>query len=357
MERVEVLRGPQGTLYGKNATGGVVNFVTRKPDFDSYNGFLDVEAGDNAHRRVKGALNIPVADNFALRVAAFKLDRDGYIENTAYKQRGLDGRLIPNINDDIDGRNIFSGRVTANWDINDNMNLWVQYSMFNEDDDRARITNQVCTRGPLPTYGCLADSKDFDTPHLTATFDTLVGALYGLGDLGNPDITGVYNWPKPSDVGFRKMHTDFEPKYEYEEDLVTFGFTWELDNMTFGLVGGLPGVGRAVPAGLQHGRGSGIAAQQSTVRRRAVSGVQPGGPGPVMTGGQDPATCATARPERSAFADRMLSPGPCTYGVFTNRFTFDQADSTGDYYNGGGQDSVELRRPVQLPRRRSVLRR
>ena len=58
--RVEVLRGPQGTLFGRNATGGVVNIVTQMPEYGSFGGFLDLEVGDYNHARVKGALNIPM---------------------------------------------------------------------------------------------------------------------------------------------------------------------------------------------------------------------------------------------------------------------------------------------------------
>ena len=51
MERVEVLRGPQGTLYGKSATGGAVNLVTRMPNFEGIGGFLDLEAADYGNTR------------------------------------------------------------------------------------------------------------------------------------------------------------------------------------------------------------------------------------------------------------------------------------------------------------------
>jgi len=158
LERVEVLRGPQGTLFGRNATGGAVNMVTKMPDFESWNGNWDVETGDYSHRRIKGALNIPVTDNFAIRMAGMALERDGYIENTAYKQRGdcvipgttlveaygpsannpnvpnsaniQSGNINPNvtqpcsianIDDDIDGRDITTYRITAAWQILDNM--------------------------------------------------------------------------------------------------------------------------------------------------------------------------------------------------------------------------------------------
>ena len=67
--RVEVLRGPQGTLFGRNATGGVVNIVTQMPEYGSFGGFLDLEAGDYNHSRIKGALNIPMGDNMGLRLS------------------------------------------------------------------------------------------------------------------------------------------------------------------------------------------------------------------------------------------------------------------------------------------------
>src|SRR5580765_2985324 len=80
MERVEVLRGPQGTLYGRNATGGVIDMVTAKPNTDGVAGDVDVEYGSYNDQRYKGALNIPLGDSFAIRAAGMKLKRDGYIE-------------------------------------------------------------------------------------------------------------------------------------------------------------------------------------------------------------------------------------------------------------------------------------
>ena len=61
VERVEVLRGPQGTLFGKNSVGGAIRYVTRKPDFDSVNGYVKVAAGDYDRAEIKGALNMPLS--------------------------------------------------------------------------------------------------------------------------------------------------------------------------------------------------------------------------------------------------------------------------------------------------------
>src|SRR3546814_11427385 len=60
MERVEVLRGPQGTLYGRNATGGVVNLITAKPDFGGFEGNIKGEVGNYNSRRLLAMLNVPL---------------------------------------------------------------------------------------------------------------------------------------------------------------------------------------------------------------------------------------------------------------------------------------------------------
>ncbi len=80
VERVEVLRGPQGTLYGRNATGGVVNLITAKP-IDDFEALIRGEVGNYNARKVRGMINIPLGDMFAVRAAGAMLTRDGYGEN------------------------------------------------------------------------------------------------------------------------------------------------------------------------------------------------------------------------------------------------------------------------------------
>lgn len=241
VERVEMLRGPQGTLYGRNATGGAINMVTKMPDFDALDGFIDVEAGDYDHVRVKGAINIPLSGTMSVRVAGFNLERDGYIENVAADSRStIDGSALPFIDDDIDGRDIQSYRATYSWDFSDNGNVWVQYSYFDEDDDRARITNQICEQSDLPALGCEPNSVGFDSPHLTATTGGLFFALNGLGTIplgatGNDGFVS-YDHPQP-DLDIREMFTDFEPIFQYEEDIWSFGADYEFDNYNVAVLG------------------------------------------------------------------------------------------------------------------------
>ena len=64
VERVEVLRGPQGTLYGRNATGGVVNLITAKP-IDEFEAMIRGEIGNYSSRKVRGMVNLPLNDTFS----------------------------------------------------------------------------------------------------------------------------------------------------------------------------------------------------------------------------------------------------------------------------------------------------
>ena len=238
MERVEILRGPQGTLYGRNATGGAINFVTALPDLEETEGFVDFEAGDYSHRRVKAVLNIPLGETAGLRLGGFKLDRDGYIDNVAYGQTDANGNTIQGIDDDIDGRDVTALRATFRWQPTERADFWVQYNRFREDDDRARITNQVCVRNTLPTTGCVPDEFGFEKPHLGATtggiFAALAGALPPGVDGSNP---AMYAFPRPALDGFREMHTDYEPVFDDEEDLWTAGLSYEFDSFNVNLSG------------------------------------------------------------------------------------------------------------------------
>ena len=238
MLRVEVLRGPQGTLYGRNATGGSVNFVTAPAEFGKVAGFLDLESGDYRHLRVKGAVNIPFGERLALRVAGYSLARDGFIENLAYGQTDARDRTLPGIDKDIDGRDISGIRVTLNWDLTDRAAAWVMFSRLAEDDDRARISSQVCKRSALPVTGCEPDEFGWEPPHLGATtfgiFAGAAGAMPFGVDGADPSL---YDFPRPEITGFRQMHTDFEPVYQSDEDLLAFGFTYEFDRFDFTLIG------------------------------------------------------------------------------------------------------------------------
>jgi iron complex outermembrane receptor protein len=80
LQNVQVLKGPQGTLFGRNTTGGAILFVPQKPKAE-FGGYLEGSIGNYDMRRLQGALNLPVGDSVRLRVAGDWQKRDGYLRN------------------------------------------------------------------------------------------------------------------------------------------------------------------------------------------------------------------------------------------------------------------------------------
>jgi outer membrane receptor protein involved in Fe transport len=137
VSQVEVLRGPQGTLYGRNATSGVVNLISAKPT-DHYEAMASVDVGNYNNRRLEGMLNIPVyEDKIAFRAAGEWTKRDGYSFNEAT------GRAI-------DGRDLWSGRLSLQIKPIDRVTANFVYEHFDENDDRERSTKQLCQKDTAP---------------------------------------------------------------------------------------------------------------------------------------------------------------------------------------------------------------
>ena len=91
IDRVEVLRGPQGTLFGRNSTVGTVNIISAKPQFDAFSGKVDAEIGRFNQQSIKAVLNVPLSDTFALRASAFFEEQDsnmtGFYDPNQWDQR------------------------------------------------------------------------------------------------------------------------------------------------------------------------------------------------------------------------------------------------------------------------------
>ncbi len=175
VSNVEVLRGPQGTLYGRNATAGVVNLSSAKPT-DQYEAMASLDVGNYNNRRIEGMLNIPiVGDKLDLRLAGEWTKRDGYAFNEQTDHS-------------IDGRDLWSGRVSLLVHPIENLSATFVWEHFSEDDDRARSTKQLCTRDNPPSVvdgpaGPLAPPA-FDAGYLTQ--GCAPGPLYGPAAFQTP---------------------------------------------------------------------------------------------------------------------------------------------------------------------------
>ena len=212
LERIEVLRGPQGTLFGRNATSGVVNFIPNRPDLKGFHASAEAEYGNFNSIKGKGMVNFALGDKIGVRVAGFYLNRDGYTKNV------FDGKQF-------DGRDMYSVRGSLRFEPTDSTTIDLLASYFHEKDNRLRIQKQQCQRDPTGVLGCLANRRDFGTLNANSTFVGVltsaeflrvngIPAAFALGSLYGPDAyTGSVN---PANV--RQVSTDFAPTYETNEE-------------------------------------------------------------------------------------------------------------------------------------------
>ncbi len=135
--QVEVLRGPQGTLYGRNATAGVVNLISAKPT-DQFEAMASGELGNYHQKRFEAMINIPLVDDrLDVRLAGEWTKRQGYSFNETTDQR-------------TDGRDLWSGRLSIGWKPFEKLQTNFIWEHFSEDDDRIRSSKQLCKRAPIP---------------------------------------------------------------------------------------------------------------------------------------------------------------------------------------------------------------
>jgi iron complex outermembrane recepter protein len=116
LERVEVLRGPQGTLYGANTMGGLIKYVTKDPSIEGYSGHVEtglrtVENGADPGFNIRGSANIPLSNTVAIRVSGFERQDPGYINNTRLNREGVK---------EVSAR---GARLAALWRPSDSMSL------------------------------------------------------------------------------------------------------------------------------------------------------------------------------------------------------------------------------------------
>ncbi len=136
LQRIEILRGPQGTLYGRNTTGGAINLVTKKPTTEGIEFKQKFTAGNRNLFTSKSTLNLPLSDTIAVKLAAMRTMQDGHIENT-----GPGG--------DFGDRDVEGYRVDLRWDITDSLAMDFAYDKSDFDYYNTQYQH-VRPRTPIP---------------------------------------------------------------------------------------------------------------------------------------------------------------------------------------------------------------
>ena len=138
LERIEVLRGPQGTLFGQNSTGGAINVITAAPSTDSAFGSADLTLGDYGLTKMRASYNMPLGDSIAVRGSIITNKRDGFTQNLSNGQ-------------DLDDADSMSARLRIKYEPSDTFraNFMAQY--FDEDRNGA-AQKGIIDPTPNPRY-------------------------------------------------------------------------------------------------------------------------------------------------------------------------------------------------------------
>ena len=217
MQRIEVLRGPQGTLYGRNTTGGAINFITRKPGSE-FGGEASVQVGNFSNRRIGAAVDVPLGDKVAVRLAGYNLDRDGYTKNIS-------------TGNDVDGRDQWGVRGTVTFDLGENTDLTLVASRFEEDSTRAREGKRLCKANAV--LGCDPRFLGFDSPDANTTILQTLSRIFTPFPVGGNIYAGA---PNPTDL--RKIAADTDPSYELKQSTLSFDFEHDFGSITLSAIGG-----------------------------------------------------------------------------------------------------------------------
>jgi iron complex outermembrane receptor protein len=191
LQRVEVLRGPQGTLYGASSLGGLLKFVTRDPSTDDLGGQLqanssDVVNGDDLGYSVRGSVNVPLLrETFAVRASGFFRRDPGYIDNVQTGERSINSA-------DANG-----GRLTALWRLSDEWSVKVSALIQEIDGDGAASVD--------PTLGDLRQSRLRDSgwyERKAELYSATVAGKLGAGELTSITGYGVNSFSDSFDLSF-----------------------------------------------------------------------------------------------------------------------------------------------------------
>ena len=211
VSRIEVLRGPQGTLYGRNTFGGTINIITNQPEFDSAYGRVSALYGDYDRVRLEGTLNVPLSDNFAFRLAVMDDQHDGYIKNT----------FQPGTGDDLNDEDITFVRASFRWAPTDSLDLTLRHTI----SDRSTNGNAIWGYQQIGGHvgGTYLPGHQYAPGDASANFDQgpweVSRNLPQNADIESSGTTLTASWDAgPVIVKAIGNITDFEGQQNYDPD-------------------------------------------------------------------------------------------------------------------------------------------
>jgi iron complex outermembrane receptor protein len=190
LDRVEVLKGPQGTLYGRNAVGGAINFIPRKASTDRLYGEAEVGFGNYDSDDFKGVLNVPLSDTFAVKLAGVYRQQDGWVKN-----------LGPGT--DLMGYERWAARADVMWHPAADLTFTYAYDQSHS-RDLPSYSQPVPTNTPgfLVLLGAAIDPPSASRKSTVTTTSQIV-AQPSYTDTNGSTFVGAWNWADDQTLSLR----------------------------------------------------------------------------------------------------------------------------------------------------------
>lgn len=248
LDRIEVLRGPQGTLYGRNATGGVINIISKRPEFET-GGYANITMGNYNTLNGEGAFNIPLSDTLAMRASFSSKNHEGYRNNARSAISEIPELNIPGVGgpknrvtvrgDDEDSQ---GARLQLLYDDGDKLSILLSATQIYQGGNGPVIAGFSTDRPTPPTeaseakHFALSEPGDFklDRQTLMAQVDYDFGfatATYLFGSAGL-DVDHLYdNDGTETGVGYDFRRSEYSTDTSHEIRLSsneTSPFNWQI---------------------------------------------------------------------------------------------------------------------------------
>jgi iron complex outermembrane receptor protein len=252
METIEVLRGPQGTTFGKNTTGGVVNIRTKRPELEEGFAEAQLRLGDYSDKKIDVALNLPFGENWAFRFAGSWRDFDGYSKNGAtygpvdpfgffFPIEGVTGTTGQGDGSDVNGTEYFTSRFKLLWEPSENFSAYLQYEIIRDDSGSPAPVNMT-PNDPRFVFALLGFYKDEGDPLDFSGYTNRDDVLMNMSKGHRVDVDGVYltlDWALGNTIftsftGYREQESRLPSTYDGEVGPITlFDATRDDDRETF----------------------------------------------------------------------------------------------------------------------------
>ena len=240
LERVEVLLGPQGTLYGAGTLGGAIRYIPRKPQFDEFTGEVRSELSqyskaESASYQLGATINIGLTDTFAIRGSVDFEDDSGFIDYVnVVDQIGVTNPDTPaglNRIEDADGEETISGRIAARWEPTSWLDATATYYYQEADIEGRRLSHwRSDVPGLLDGTASVGRYENAFRVREPNTIKNDLLALEATVDLGFAELTSATGWSNFSEDGQRDQTTLLITlEYGYEAFPAFTAFTREMD--------------------------------------------------------------------------------------------------------------------------------